>query len=70
LEVATGRVITPSIAPSRTNEDFATHIAQTIDTDPDDAAGRIFVVDQLDIHHSEDLLKLVAKECSNRVGVG
>jgi transposase len=60
FEVATGRVITPSIGKTRTNEDFACHIAQTIATDPD--AGWIFVVDQLNIHQSEDLVKLVAKE--------
>ena len=60
LEVATGRVIAPSIGPSRTNEDFASHVAQTIATDPD--AGWIFVVDQLNIHQSEALVKLVAKE--------
>ncbi len=62
FEVATGRVITPSIGKTRTNEDFASHIGRTIATDPD-AAGWIFVVDQLNIHQSEDLVKLVAKEC-------
>jgi transposase len=61
FEVATGRVVTPSIGPTRTNEDFAAHIAQTIATDPD--ARWVFVVDQLNIHQSEDLVKLVAKEC-------
>jgi len=61
FEVATGKVITPSVGPSRTNEDFASHIARTIATDPD--AGWIFVVDQLNIHQSEALVKLVAKEC-------
>ena len=60
LEVATGRVIAPSIGSTRTNEDFASHIAQTIATDPD--ARWIFVVDQLNIHQSEALVKLVAKE--------
>ena len=63
LEVATGRVISSSIGPTRTNEDFASHIARTIATDPD-AAGWVFVVDQLNIHQSEDLVKLVAKECN------
>jgi hypothetical protein len=61
FEVATGRVVTPSIGPTRTNEDFAAHIAQTIATDSD--ARWVFVVDQLNIHQSEDLVKLVAKEC-------
>jgi transposase len=61
FEVATGRVIAPSLGPSRTNKDFASHIEKTIATDPE--AGWIFVVDQLNIHQSEALLKLVAKEC-------
>src|SRR5215207_238433 len=60
LEVATGRIIAPSIGPTRTNEDFASHIGQTIATDPE--AGWIFVVDQLNIHQSEVLVKLVARE--------
>lgn len=63
LEVATGKVITPSIGQSRTNEDFASHIYKTIATDPH-AAGWIFVVDQLNIHQSEALVKLVAKQLS------
>jgi transposase len=62
FEVATGHVITPSIVKSRTNEDFASHIEKTIATDPD--AGWVFVVDQLNIHQSEALVKLVVKECS------
>ena len=62
LEVATGKVIAPSIGQTRTNEDFASHIAKTIATDPE--AGWIFVVDRLNIHQSEALVKLlVAKEC-------
>lgn len=66
LEVATtGRVIAPSIGPTRTNEDFASHVARTIATDPE--AGWVFVVDQLNTHQSEDLVKLVASECSIEV---
>ncbi len=61
FEVATGHVIAPSIGKTRTNEDFAAHIARTINTDPD-ANGWVFVVDQLNIHQSEDLVKLVASE--------
>jgi transposase len=65
FEVATGQIIAPSIGPSRTNEDFASHIEQTIATDPE--AEWIFVVDQLNIHQSEALVKLVAKECAIEV---
>jgi hypothetical protein len=65
FEVATGKIIAPSIGPTRTNEDFAAHIQKTIATDPE--GEWIFVVDQLNIHQSEALVKLVAKECSIEV---
>jgi transposase len=59
LEVATGRVISPRLAEGRTNEDFVEHIETTLATDPD---GRwIFVVDNLDPHKSEELVRLVAR---------
>jgi transposase len=60
FEVATGRVIAPSVLPTRTSEDFASHIEKTIATDPE--AGWIFIVEQLNIHQSEALVKLVGKE--------
>jgi hypothetical protein len=34
FEVATGQVVAPSLGPTGTEDDFAAHIAQTIDTDP------------------------------------
>lgn len=62
LEVATGRIIAPSIGPRRTEEDFARHIEQTLASDP---AGRwIFIVDGLNTHMSETLVRLVAARCS------
>jgi DDE superfamily endonuclease len=59
--VATGELLTPSIGPTRTEADFATHIDRTVATAPD--AAWIFVVDQLDIHRSETLVRLVAARC-------
>lgn len=59
--VATGTLIAPSIGPTRTEEDFATHIEHTIDTEPE--AGWIFVTDQLNTHMSESLVRLVAERC-------
>nr|WP_237743494.1 transposase [Pleurocapsa sp. PCC 7319] len=50
-DVAVGKVLTPSIGATRTEQDFAEHIAQTIKTSPDD--GWIFIVDQLNTHKSE-----------------
>jgi transposase len=60
FEVATGKIMAPSIGETRTNEDFASHIEKTIATDP--GTGWIFVVDQLNIHQSEALVKLIAGE--------
>jgi transposase len=59
--VATGKIIAPSIGPTRTEADFASHIEKLIATDPQ--AGWIFVVDQLNTHQSESLVKLVAAQC-------
>lgn len=61
FEVAVGRVILPSIGPTRTEGDFADHIQRTIETDPQ--ARWIFVADQLNTHQSESLVRLVAKHC-------
>jgi len=61
FDVATGKAIIPTIGPTRTEEDFAAHIARTIDTDPD--RGWVFVLDQLNTHKSESLVRLVAERC-------
>ena len=61
FNVATGEIIAPSLGATRTEEDFAAHIAQTIATDPE--APWIFIVDQLNIHQSETLVRLVARAC-------
>jgi len=61
LALATGDIIAPSFGATRTNVDFADHVASTIDTDPD--AGWVFVVDNLNTHCSEELVRLVADRC-------
>ena len=60
--IGKGQVITPTIGASRTEQDFCQHIQQTIETDSD--AGWIFIVDNLNIHQSESLVRLVAKKCN------
>jgi len=52
----------------RQTTDFAAHIAQTIATDPE--APWIFIVDQLNTHQSETLVKLVADACSLEEDLG
>jgi DDE superfamily endonuclease len=59
FQVATGRVVAPALGPTRTEADFAAHIARTVAADP--AAGYLFIVDQLDIHRSATLVRLVAR---------
>jgi len=60
FEVATGLIIAPSIGPTRTEADFAAHVEQTITTDSE--GEWVFVVDQLNTHKSESLVKIVARE--------
>jgi transposase len=61
FQVASGRVVAPSIGPTRTEADFAAPIERTVALDPD--AGYIFIVDQLNIHQSETLVRYVAEQC-------
>jgi transposase len=61
FEVTTGELIAPSMGPTRTEADFASHIQHTIRTDPE--ASWVFVLDNLNIHCSETLVKWVAKVC-------
>ncbi len=67
-EIAQGKVIAPSIGPTRTELDFANHIANTIETDPE--AAWIFIVDQLNTHKSATLVRLVAACCKFDIDEG
>lgn len=68
FEVALGQVISPSLGPTRTEEDFAAHIERTIALDPN--AEWIFVADQLNTHQSESLVCLVARHCGIEKDLG
>jgi len=61
FNVATGAIVAPALGPTRTEADFAAHIAQVIDTDPD--APWLFLADNLNTHQSEALVRLVAARC-------
>ena len=58
-DVATGQLVAPSCGPTRTEEDFVAHIRQTVASDPG-ARRWHFVVDNLNIHQSESLVRYVA----------
>ncbi len=67
-DVAAGRVREATIGTTRTEDDVVSHIKTTIDTDPE--AGWVFVVDPLNTHMSESLVRLVAKRCGLDLDLG
>ncbi len=68
-DVVTGQVIAPHSGPTRTEEDFVRHVQQVIASDP--AASRWhFVVDNLNIHQSESLVRFVADESDLDIELG
>ena len=68
FQVTTGELIAPTIGPTRTEADFASHIEQTVATDP--GASWVFVTDNLNIHCSENLVQVVAKACEITTTLG
>ena len=61
LDVVTGRIMCPTLEATRTEPEFVAHIARTVDTDP--AAEWIFLVDCLNTHMSESLVKFAGDRC-------
>ena len=59
LEVASGKLVHYTIGLTRTEEDFARHIAERLRTDP--KGEWIFLLDNLNTHKSESLVVLTAK---------
>ncbi len=60
FDVVTGKVL-GSVTDTRGEVDFLAHIRTTLDTDPE--APWVLVVDQLNTHKSESLVRLVAQRC-------
>ena len=69
FDVAQGHIIAPSLGPTRTEEDFVTHLACTVASDPE-ARRWHFVTDNLNIHQSESLVRFVAKYDGITVDLG
>ena len=61
LDLATGKLLVPTVRETRGNADFVQHVQQTVDTDP--TASWVFIVDNLNTHTSESLVQWVAKQC-------
>ena len=68
FEVATGKIIAPSIGDTRTEEDFVRHVQQTVEQDP--RAEWVFVVDQLNTHQSAGLVEWVSQSCEIKIELG
>jgi hypothetical protein len=68
-DVVTGQIVAPSCGATRTEADFVVHIIQTIAQHA--TATRIrFAVDNLNIHQSEGLVRLVAAESDLDIDLG
>jgi transposase len=61
FDVATGQVICPSNGPTRTEADFVAHVRRTVESDRTISQWH-FVLDNLDIHRSESLVRYVAEQ--------
>lgn len=68
FEVATGKIINPTIGDTRTEEDFVAHIRATVSSDPD--AKWVFIADQLNTHKSASLVECVAEFCGVKTALG
>jgi transposase len=58
-DVVTGKVVAPSLGSTRKEEDYVAHIRGVIASDPNVKRWH-FVVDNLNIHQSESLVRMVA----------
>jgi len=69
FDVATGQVTAPSCGPTRTEADFVEHIRRTVEADLATQKWR-FVVDNLNTHQSEALVRYVATESDLMLDLG
>jgi len=68
FEIATGKIVAPTIGPTRTEKDYVDHVAQTVATAPGDQW--IFITDQLNTHKSESLVRWTADQCGLGIELG
>jgi putative transposase len=68
-DVVSGQVLAPTLGPTRTEADFLAHIQGVVATD--DGAGQWHVVvDNLNTHQSESLVRWVAAESDLEIDLG
>lgn len=69
FDVATGKIVEPSCGDSRTEVDLAVHIRQLIDSDPNATKWHL-ILDCLNTHQSESLVRLVAEKEGLEIELG
>ena len=68
-DVVSGQILAPWCGPTRTEADFLAHIQGVVASDPSATRWR-FVVDNLNIHQSESLVRWVAAESDLDLDLG
>ncbi len=68
-DVVTGQIVEPYGGPTRTEADFLAHVQAVLASDGT-AVRWHFVVDNLDTHRSESLVRLAAKETGLEIELG
>lgn len=68
LDVVTGEIVSPTLEATRTEPQFVEHLQRTVQADPD--GEWVFVVDNLNTHGSEGLVRWVAQECEVTADLG
>lgn len=61
FDVVSGHIIAPTVNDTRTEADVLAHLQQTVMLAPQD--GWVFVLDQLNTHKSESLVRWIADAC-------
>ena len=68
-DVATGDIVAPAVGPTRTEADFLAHLQAVVATNPTITRWH-FVMDNLNIHQSESLVRWVADESDLAIDLG
>lgn len=68
-DVVSGQIVEPFCGPTRTEADFLSHVESVVASDPTVLRWH-FVVDNLDTHRSESLVRLVAAELGLDIDLG
>lgn len=69
FDVATGQIIEPNCGDSRTEEDFLLNIRRIIESDPNAEKWHL-IMDCLNTHQSESLVRLVAEKEGLKIDLG